>query len=96
MKTGTQSENRSMRGAVGLEHRDSGIQRLRYDVTYPQVVSQAPHHFRSSETQPACDGSSIVQAVETKGRDFVLDTSSDRKPVTGIEGGVECGLLFWP
>ena len=32
VKTGTQSENRSMSGAVGLEHRDSGIQRLRYVV----------------------------------------------------------------
>ena len=32
MKTGTQSENRSMSGTVGLEHRDSGIQRLRYVV----------------------------------------------------------------
>ena len=29
----------------------------------PQVVSQAPQHFGSSETQPACDGCFSCQSV---------------------------------
>ena len=30
---------------------------------YPQVVSQAPQHFRSSESQAACGGCFVLQSV---------------------------------
>ena len=33
-------------------------------------------------------GSSVSEAVETKSRDFVPDTSSDRKPMEGLKEGL--------
>ena len=39
------------------------IDGVKYLVLCPQIVSQAPQHFRSSETQATCDGCFVRQSV---------------------------------
>ena len=60
-----------MSGEVGLEHRDSCIQRD-YQIC----------------------GGSVSEAVGTKSRDFILDTSSYGKPVKGLKEGLNTVSVF--